>query len=196
MTAYLIVYGKDHTDRLAAYSFPTRASAREASATSLVPRVPSTGPAGGCAYLVESEEDIVRSPLFHRLVAIYNGLAPADSHVSRFESRTVGVKRLLALLATNATPSGVASSSNVETKTMSVKINAGGSRAKLINATDGIRSTSEIAAELGVEPNVVVRRLKILKSRKGIDVVIENDIPKLTFPDGKSLTDYTQSVAE
>ena len=108
MTAYLIVFGKDHTDRLAAYSFPDRASARVASLSALVPRVPPDGPAGGHAYLVETEEDIIRSPLFGQLVTFYNELSPAP--INRFESRTIGVRRLLALLAAQARPpNGVAS---------------------------------------------------------------------------------------
>ncbi|HXJ64997.1 MAG TPA: hypothetical protein VNN79_14675 [Actinomycetota bacterium] len=110
MTAYLIVHGKDHTDRLAAHAFPDRAAANAGSlpASGLVPRVPPAGPAGGCAYLVETVEDVVRSPLAGRLVAIYNGLARGAQHVNRFESRAVGAQRLLALLKAIAQPPPVA----------------------------------------------------------------------------------------
>lgn len=100
MPAYLIVYGADPTDRLAAYAYATRSAAWEASLpkSGLVPRVPPDGLAGGCAYVIERAEDVPFSGT--QLIAVFNGLAGPDIHVNRFESRTVGVQRLLALLST------------------------------------------------------------------------------------------------
>jgi hypothetical protein len=123
MTAYLIVFGVDLTDRFAAYSFPDRSTARTASlpAAGLVPSVPPNSvTGGGHAYLVETEEDIVRSPMVGQLVAFYNRIAPAGRQVRRFESRVVGVQRLLALLATQARlPVGAASPPTEKEQVMS-----------------------------------------------------------------------------
>ena len=111
MTAYLIVYGLDPTDRFATYLFPTREAARLAE-KSLVPSVPVDGygrhapsrearpGVGGCGYLIEKEEDVVFSG--NHLVSIYNALT--GGAVKKFESRAVGVKRLMATLAEKATP--------------------------------------------------------------------------------------------
>lgn len=102
MTAYLIVYGADPTDRFAAYSYPTRAAAQRASlpASGLVPRVPADGHAGGCAYVVESETDAPGAGARGLLPALYNALT--NSKVERFANRDAGAKRLLAALAEHA----------------------------------------------------------------------------------------------
>jgi hypothetical protein len=102
MTAYLIVYGRDPQDRLAAYACQDRNAARYASLSTLVPRVPPDGPAGGCAYIIETESDVTFSGRL--LLDVYNGLAGDNGHVNRFESRTTGVQRLLALLPTISSP--------------------------------------------------------------------------------------------
>jgi len=104
MAAYLVVYGIDPTDRLAAYVFPNRKAAWLASlptGANLTPHVPPDGTAGGCACVIENEADVTFSGGL--LVAIYNGLNH-EGHVNRFESRTVGIQRLLALLPTIAVP--------------------------------------------------------------------------------------------
>lgn len=105
MTAYLIVYGLDSTDRLAAYRFATRTEAQLASRR-LVPAVPVDGygrydpsrevrpGTGGCAYVVEREEDVPFSGT--QLTSIYNGLT--GESVGCFESRAAGIRRLLSKL--------------------------------------------------------------------------------------------------
>lgn len=92
MTAYLIVYGKDPSDRFAAYQYPTRTAAREAS-LKLVPNSTDAdhGNGGGCAYVIERPEDITLSGTV--LVAVYNALTNAN--LKKFETRQVGVERLL-----------------------------------------------------------------------------------------------------
>jgi hypothetical protein len=104
MAAYLIVYGRDPSDRLAAYSFPDR---RAAAAAHLAPSVPVDGygrfdptrepkpGVGGCSYIVEIEADF--APFQgKRLVDVYNGLAATT--VTRFETRAIGIRRLMELL--------------------------------------------------------------------------------------------------
>lgn len=103
MTAYLIVYGADPTDRFAAYSYPTRAAAQRASlpGSRLVPRVPPGAAAGGCAYVVETEADVAFGG--NLLIGVVNGLTAARGVVvKKFETRGVGVRRLLAALAEHA----------------------------------------------------------------------------------------------
>lgn len=102
MPAYLVVYGATPADRLAAYAYPDRKTAWAASVSRLVPRVPPTGPAGGCAYIIETAADVTFNG--RQLVDVYNGLAPTAGHVNRFENRTIGVQRLLALLTTIVQP--------------------------------------------------------------------------------------------
>lgn len=114
MTAYLIVYGADPADRLAAYSFSTRVAARAASLSGLVPRVPVDGPAGGCAYVVETAEDVTFGGRL--LVTVFNHLAGGS--VQRFKDRPAGVKRLLDLLPKVAQP-GPATNQPEEEKKMS-----------------------------------------------------------------------------
>lgn len=96
MTAYLIVYGENPTDRLAAYRFADRGSAAGASlpAAGLVPGVPPGSHAGGCAYVIEAEADVTFTGKL--LLDVFNGLTEAG--VKRFETRDVGVRRLLAIL--------------------------------------------------------------------------------------------------
>lgn len=95
MTAYLIVYGKDPSDRLALHIFPTRMLAWMAQ-RNLVPGVPPGYHAGGCSYVIDNEQDITFSG--RQLVDIYNGLASSDKCIDGFVSRDVGVQRLMALL--------------------------------------------------------------------------------------------------
>lgn len=96
MTAYLIVYGENPTDRLAAYSFADRGSAAGASlpGAGLVPGVPPGSHAGGCAYVIEAEADVTFTGKL--LLDVFNGLTEAG--VKRFETRDVGVRRLLTVL--------------------------------------------------------------------------------------------------
>lgn len=98
-TAYLIVYGADPSDRLAAYKFTSRAAAHAASLTDLVPRVPPGAAAGGCAYVVENPADVTFGGAL--LLAVYNGLS-GKPPVGRFADRAAGVKRLMCLLETAA----------------------------------------------------------------------------------------------
>lgn len=103
MTAYLIVYGKDPSDRFAVYTFPTRTAALAANLTPTVPvdgygRPKDGGEerpgVGGCSYVVEREEDAPWA--LPMLAAIYN--AATGETVKRFADRPTGVKRLLAAL--------------------------------------------------------------------------------------------------
>jgi hypothetical protein len=101
MTAYLIAYGQDPSDRFAAYSFPDRITARLASlpvGAALTPGVPPGSHAGGCAYVIETEADVTFSGQL--LVDVFNALT--ESGVKKFESRAIGMKRLMAVLATTA----------------------------------------------------------------------------------------------
>lgn len=111
MTAtYLIVYGLDPSDRIAAYAFNNRAAARAAE-NRLVPSVPVDGygnhapdrearpGVGGCGYIIEKDEDVAFGGSL--LVAVYNALTGCT--VNKFESKAVGVKRLMAVLADKAT---------------------------------------------------------------------------------------------
>ena len=192
MTAYLIVFGADPTDRFAAYSFPDRASARLASlpASGLVPRVPPGGPAGGHAYLVENEEDVVRSPLANQLVVIYNSIAPQGALVRRFESRAVGARRLLALLATVPQPP------NKEKKDMPRNATIGEFRpirrnsklGRVVAAVDGVSTVAAIAATVGETPEDVVRFLKAARRSHGVDYAHDADtgVVSLVLPDGVS----------
>lgn len=103
MTAFLIVYGKDPTDRFAAYAVPqgrTAAIAASLPRRNLVPGVPPGSHAGGCAYVVETEADVTFGGSL--LVDVFKALT--GESVKKFESRAVGVKRLLKALEERATP--------------------------------------------------------------------------------------------
>ena len=102
MTTYLIVYGTDPSDRLAAYAFTDREQAVRASVSCVVPSVSSDGKpgVGGCALVVETENDITLSKAGMVVVARnLSGGGPA--HVS---DRASGAKRLLEVLAKHAQP--------------------------------------------------------------------------------------------
>jgi hypothetical protein len=103
VVAYLIVYGKDPSDRLAAYAFSDKKTARDASlpASRLVPRVPPYGNAGGCAYVVETTDDVQFGNAL--ILALFNGLSPRQQHVDRFESNAGARGRRLTLLSVVAT---------------------------------------------------------------------------------------------
>lgn len=88
-TAYLITYGTDPADRLAAYRFPNSAAAQRAQLV----------PTGGCAYVVETPADVTLSSWV--LLAVYNGLS-GKPPVARFSDRQAGARRLLELLGTVA----------------------------------------------------------------------------------------------
>lgn len=196
MTAYLIVFGLNPTDRFAAYSFPDRPAARIASlpASGLVPRVPPDGVAGGHAYLVETEEDIVRSPLANQLIAIYNTLAGTGVHVNRFESRSVGVRRLLELLASTARPA--VELSHQENTDMPRPATVGEFRpirraSKLGRIVAAVDNTSTIAAIATSTENThedVARLLKIARRDHGVDHSFDSDtgVVTLVLPDGVS----------
>ena len=77
MTAYLIVYGADTSDRFAAYAFPKRADAWKASTSSrVVPGVPAGSHAGGHAYVIETAQDVTFSGRL--LVEVYKELTGAN----------------------------------------------------------------------------------------------------------------------
>lgn len=109
MTAYLIVYGRDLNDRFAVHRFETRAQAL--AAKDLVPAVPVDGygkfdperearpGVGGGWWLIESEEDAFKlaGPT---QVGIYRALT--GDGPTRFESRSVGARRLIEALEAKA----------------------------------------------------------------------------------------------
>lgn len=113
MPAYLLVYGRDPTDRFAAHRFVARAEAVAAAVTPIVPAVPVDGygridpkrevrpGVGGCAYVIENEEDALQlsGPL---QVALYRSLT--GDALARFESRAVGARRLLDALRARFEP--------------------------------------------------------------------------------------------
>lgn len=109
MPAYLIVYGANPADRLAAYAFDTRKEAWAASVTDLVPRVPPGGRAGGCAYVIERLEDVTFSDGL--LAAVFSGLT--GTFIARFDTRSLGLRSLLEVLPL------VTSSTKPEDSTMS-----------------------------------------------------------------------------
>jgi hypothetical protein len=100
MTAYLIAYGIDPSDRLAATQFPDRAAALAAArpGSPYHVGVPTGHHAGGCSYVVETEED---ARALGPLLAVFNGLT--NSGVKKFADRKVGAKRLMAVLPVVAT---------------------------------------------------------------------------------------------
>jgi hypothetical protein len=122
MTAptYLINHGVDFSNTKV-YVFSGRVAAEQAADTL----------DGSSVYLVEREEDVAMSG--PALVAIYNALA--KSKIGRFESRTIGIRRLLGVLpqvaqefpqATNQTKentkmSDVANVTETETSTKSAR---------------------------------------------------------------------------
>lgn len=93
MTAFMIAYGTDPADRFTATAHVTREAARMASLRG--PTVPPSD-AGGCAYVIENAEDVTFSGTL--LVAVYNALT--GSGIKKFETREIGVRRLLAALQT------------------------------------------------------------------------------------------------
>jgi hypothetical protein len=100
--AYVIVYGADPTDRLAAYAFASRAEAVRACGSDQpfdYPGVPPGSHAGGHCQVVQTAVDVT----WHNgtLLAIFNGLT--ESGVKRFASHEAGVKRLLSVLPEVAT---------------------------------------------------------------------------------------------
>jgi len=111
MTAYLVVYGKDPTDRFAALAYPTWEAARRASLT-LVPSVPVDGSGnyapdkptrpgiGGCHCIIEKDKDVpLNGPT---MAAVYNALTGCS--IKKFESRATGTQRVMKALAEHATP--------------------------------------------------------------------------------------------
>lgn len=102
---YLIVYGRDPTDRFAVHRFADR---RSALAARLSPSVPVDGfgqiredleerpGIGGCSHVIETVEDArnLAGPLQVMIYRSLTGNAP-----NRFESRAVGADRLIEALA-------------------------------------------------------------------------------------------------
>jgi hypothetical protein len=104
MTAYLIRYGRDPSDRLAAFPFATRAAAQEASLREpfwlppgSVEGVPDGQ--GGCHYIVETEEDVTFSNSL--MVWIYNRLT--GKQLGHFENREKGIRHLFEALPEHCT---------------------------------------------------------------------------------------------
>ena len=103
MVAYLVVYGRDPTDRFAVHRFPDRGSALAARLTPSVPvdgygrydesRTAHVG-VGGCAYVIETEEDAEKIGQNLR-IAIYRELTGARSGF-----RTVSASWFLETLTT------------------------------------------------------------------------------------------------
>lgn len=97
--AYAIVYGETPKDRLTAYTCPDRKTAWQA-ALKLVPGVPPGSHAGGCGYAIENPQDVTFGGAL--LVDVFNGLT--GKKIVKFESRSVGVARLMTVLPDVAQP--------------------------------------------------------------------------------------------
>lgn len=199
MTAYLIVYGKDPSDRFAAYQYPSRTAAREAS-LKLVPNSTDAehGNGGGCAYVIERAEDVTLSGIV--LVAVYNALTNAN--LKKFETRQIGVERLLKHLpefAQKAAP--IEENKNMDTETTAeapkkyvmgefhpVRRNSNiGSVLGVIQDNPGI-TVSNIAQRTHITKDKVVAMLKALRRSHGIDHSIDDDgMVNLVLREDKSL---------
>lgn len=136
--AYLIVYGADTGDRLAAYKFTSREAARAASLTPLVPRNPPDAAAGGCAYVVEKPEDVTFGGAL--LLNVFNGLS-GKPPVARFVDRPSGIRRLMCLLETVAQDGPV--SQQTEEKKVSDETKTKRGRAPKLNDGDVITIVTE-----------------------------------------------------
>ena len=79
MTAYLLVYGANPSDRFAVHRYETRREAWAAGTTALVPRVPPEGRAGGHAYVIENAEDVTFGPDLLRAVLVRLGVTASGS---------------------------------------------------------------------------------------------------------------------
>ncbi len=211
MTAYLIVYGATPSDRFAAYSFETREAARLASTPSgnLTPRVPPDGSAGGCAYVIEREEDVTFSGRL--LVDVFNALT--ESGVKKFESRAAGVKRLVACLPvaarcgddltnqqekivseneTTKTPRGrkMAESKPADpAKFKAGRVRAGTDRHRILAMMTGESTVEEVGKAMGfAKPNYALAHFYCLARDCGIGYQLDADGHVTSvYPDGQSL---------
>ncbi len=216
MTAYLIVYGATPSDRFAAYSFETRAAARLASTPSgnLTPRVPPDGPAGGCAYVIEREEDVTFNGKL--LVDVFNALT--ESGVKKFESRAAGVKRLVACLPIAArrgddltnvpTKEKIVSENETETATKAPRgrkmaeskpadpakfkpgrIRSGTDRHRILAMMTGASTVEEVGKAMGfAKPNYALAHFYCLARDCGIGYQLDADGHVTSvYPDGQSL---------
>lgn len=213
MTAYLIVYGQDPTDRLAAYSFPDRIAARLASTPSggnLTPGVPPGSYAGGCAYVVEKEADVTFSGQL--LIDVFNGLT--DSGVKKFESRAVGVKRLMSVLPQVAAPAPVTTNEEIKmsdaatTETAAPKrgkatdgkpadaqvfragkVRANTDRHRIMTMMDGTRTADQIGAEMNFsKPNYALSHFYCLARDCGVGYAFDDaGLVTALYPEGEGL---------
>jgi hypothetical protein len=189
-TTYLIVYGADPSDRLAAYRFVSRAAAHAASlpAAGLVPGVPPGATAGGCAYVVENPADVTFGGAL--LLKVYNGLS-GKPPVARFEDRAAGVKRLMCLLETASTEFQQPEENNEmareakigEFKPIGRDTNIG----KIVAAHQaGTTNIDDLAAQLGMTPEKAVGYLRVARGANGIDHAVAKETRELTLtiPEG------------
>lgn len=212
MTAYVIVYGIDPTDRFAAHAFPTREVARLAEKT-LVPPVPVDGygrhapdrearpGVGGCGYIIEKEEDITFGG-FH-LVSVYNALT--EGTVKKFESRTVGLKRLMCALSKLAVPTmqEISTMDQIENQTgAQVEATTKPPRQYKVGEFKPVRRTStlgvvveavmaggtlaEVAAMAEMTEGDLIASLKSLRRSHGIDHEVVGGALSLKIPEGQS----------
>jgi len=95
--AYLMVYGTGYDDRLAVYRFPTTEEARRGT-KGLVPGVPPGYHSGGSYAVIPNQIDTESFKEFTTtdLIALYNALR--GSSVKKFESREIGIKRIITAL--------------------------------------------------------------------------------------------------
>jgi hypothetical protein len=207
MTAYLISYGADPSDRLRAFQFPSRKAAIAAQSDPAC--YASVGPhshAGGCTYVIESEEDVTFTGKL--LVDVFNGLT--YSGLKKFESRATGVKRLLAVLPTVAQPAPAAKETTVVTETQEKpkraskasvgkpadaasfkagRVRAGTARAKILSMMDGTKTAEEVGAAMGFEkPTYSLSHFYCLARDCGVGYSFdEAGRVSAIYPEGQSL---------
>jgi hypothetical protein len=205
--AFLIVYGEGPTDRLVAYQFSSRATAQAASLSSkMVPGVPPGSHAGGHAYVIENEEDVTFNGAL--LTAVFNGLT--DSGIKKFETRAIGVKRLLSVLPTvakqqedttmeNTTAPAAAGKANGKggkkpratvaeghaTKKDWTKPRDGTMRAKILRAMIGrFKTIAQIAADSGQPEDRILPHVYATWRDCGIGYKLDGDKYQADLPEG------------
>lgn len=221
MTAYLIVYGRDPSDRLAAHAFETRLLAIGGAASGLVPRVPEGARGGGFAMVVENAADVMLSK--QRLADVCRGLAGVGP--KSFENRDAGIRKLLQLLPTcaivaaSATHEEVMSEVHEETKPKRQKkqmtekppkafkppklgafspVRAGTTLAKLLDvvATSPSPTFDAVAAELDVEKAKLNELLRHgLGVLHGISHTVVDGVVSILLPEGKQFDDLIKYPA-
>lgn len=128
MTAYLITYGADVADSFTVERFATRTSAMIAAGGS---------PLANRHVLVEGETnaDITAK----EICDIYNKLVGENEHVNRFETRSAGLRRLLAKLATT-TIVPQSKDDNMTTTTTTTEPTRRGRKMKYVSPTATIKT--------------------------------------------------------